>query len=188
MVLLNCSWEPCWCVQLETFLRIRSTHGETLSYAGANVLGRANAWSENAVPEGRQANGMSAFAKQTKKRISRYLQKKIGPFGSIFLWRYLADSNRRTRFCRPIPSRSVKVPFAFAVAKVTIFLIPPILLPIFIPKISTENKFAAICRCGDWLGAVNLARQYHGGELVEQQSLQGTLYGTCTELRIKACT
>ena len=43
-----------------------------------------------------------------------------------FVWRYLADSNRRTRFCRPIPSRSVKVPFAFAVAKVMDFLIPPL--------------------------------------------------------------
>ena len=38
------------------------------SNAGSNVLGRANAWSENAVPEGRQANGVSAFAEQTKKR------------------------------------------------------------------------------------------------------------------------
>ena len=34
------------------------------------------------------------------------------------LWRYLADSNRRTRFCRPLPSHSAKVPLWFAVAKV----------------------------------------------------------------------
>ena len=30
-------------------------------HAGTNVLGRVNAWNENAVPEGRQANEMSAF-------------------------------------------------------------------------------------------------------------------------------
>ena len=37
------------------------------------------------------------------------------------LWRslrYLADSNRRIRFCRPVPSHSAKVPFCFAVTKV----------------------------------------------------------------------
>ena len=28
--------------------------------------------------------------------------------------RYLADSNRRPRFCRPIPNHSGKVPFAAA--------------------------------------------------------------------------
>ena len=33
------------------------------------------------------------------------------------LERYLADSNRRTRFCRPLPSHSAKVPFDFASAK-----------------------------------------------------------------------
>ena len=27
------------------------------------------------------------------------------------LWRYLADSNRRPRFCRPIPNHSGKVPY-----------------------------------------------------------------------------
>ena len=32
------------------------------NYASTNVLGRANAWSENAVPEGRQATKGSAFA------------------------------------------------------------------------------------------------------------------------------
>ena len=32
--------------------------------------------------------------------------------------RYLADSNRRTRFCRPLPSHSAKVPLWFATAKV----------------------------------------------------------------------
>ncbi len=30
------------------------------------------------------------------------------------LLRYLADSNRRPRFCRPIPNHSGKVPFAAA--------------------------------------------------------------------------
>ena len=34
------------------------------------------------------------------------------------LVRYLADSNRRTRFCRPLPSHSAKVPLWFASAKV----------------------------------------------------------------------
>ncbi len=49
------------------------------------------------------------------------LQNKNPALAGFLLWRYLADSNRRTRFCRPIPSRSVKVPFAFAVAKVMEF-------------------------------------------------------------------
>ena len=35
--------------------------------------------------------------------------------------RYLADSNRRPRFCRPIPNHSGKVPF-FAAAKIRLFL------------------------------------------------------------------
>ena len=49
-------------------------------------------------------------------------KEKSGPKGRILPWRYLADSNRRTRFCRPIPSRSVKVPtatFLIAGAKIT---------------------------------------------------------------------
>ena len=29
MVLLNCNWRPCWWVQMETYLRIWSTHGDT---------------------------------------------------------------------------------------------------------------------------------------------------------------
>ena len=37
-------------------------------YAGAMVLGRANAWSENADPEGRQATRGSAFACGKLKR------------------------------------------------------------------------------------------------------------------------
>ncbi len=38
----------------------------------------------------------------------------------LFLLRYLADSNRRTRFCRPLPSHSAKVPLWFASAKVVL--------------------------------------------------------------------
>ena len=34
--------------------------------------------------------------------------------------RYLADSNRRRRFCRPLPSHSAKVPLWFASAKVAL--------------------------------------------------------------------
>ncbi len=39
---------------------------------------------------------------------------------SAFFVRYLADSNRRPRFCRPIPNHSGKVPFA--AAKIHLFL------------------------------------------------------------------
>ena len=42
------------------------------------------------------------FSSLTIKQKSRFV--------SGFLWRYLADSNRRPRFCRPIPNRSGKVP------------------------------------------------------------------------------
>ncbi len=41
----------------------------------------------------------------------------------LFLLRYLAESNCSTRFCRPLPNRSAKVPKCcslFAVAKVGI--------------------------------------------------------------------
>lgn len=38
------------------------------------------------------------------------------------LMRYLADSNRRIRFCRPAPSHSAKVP-CFSVCKDSIFLV-----------------------------------------------------------------
>ena len=34
------------------------------------------------------------------------------------LWRYLAESNCPTRFCRPLPNRSAKVPFVKCDAKV----------------------------------------------------------------------
>ena len=55
----------------------------------------------------------------TKFRVNRFVtvmeyrslqEKKSNRTGWILALRYLADSNRRTRFCRPIPSRSVKVP------------------------------------------------------------------------------
>ncbi len=52
----------------------------------------------------------------------------------FLLWRYLADSNRRTRFCRPIPSHSVKVPFAFADAKVMDFLESAYMCVVLFPK------------------------------------------------------
>ena len=37
--------------------------------------------------------------------------KKSPPIKSAGFLRYLADSNRRPRFCRPIPNHSGKVPF-----------------------------------------------------------------------------
>ena len=65
-----------------------------------------------------------------------------------FVSRYLADSNRRTRFCRPLPSHSAKVPLVceckgrlcflnnqiierIFTHKYTFFLFPSILLAIF---------------------------------------------------------
>ena len=36
----------------------------------------------------------------------------------FFLKRCLAESNRSTRFCRPLPNRSAKVPFTIVCAKV----------------------------------------------------------------------
>ena len=44
----------------------------------------------------------------------------------LFSLRYLAESNCSTRFCRPLPNRSAKVPFAcfvLASAKVLIFFV-----------------------------------------------------------------
>ena len=40
-----------------------------------------------------------------------YLKQESPPCLAGFLLRYLADSNRRPRFCRPIPNHSGKVPF-----------------------------------------------------------------------------
>ena len=45
-------------------------------------------------------------------------KKRIVSDNNSLLWRYLADSNRRRRFCRPLPSHSAKVPLWFADAKV----------------------------------------------------------------------
>lgn len=38
-------------------------------------------------------------------------EKRLGNISKPLFVRYLADSNRRTWFCRPVPSHSAKVPF-----------------------------------------------------------------------------
>ena len=45
--------------------------------------------------------------------ISAHLKqkKKTYVFSFAFVWRYRADSNRCTRFCRPLPSHSATVPW-----------------------------------------------------------------------------
>ena len=69
---------------------------------------------------------------QNKKR--NYGKQKRKPFLKDFLFsRCLAESNRSTRFCRPLPNRSVKTPcrIHFAVIsdkrvqRYNIFLKPP---------------------------------------------------------------
>ena len=47
-------------------------------------------------------------------------KKQESPEILMTLLRYLADSNRRRRFCRPLPSHSAKVPLWFASAKVAL--------------------------------------------------------------------
>ncbi len=43
-------------------------------------------------------------------------KKKAGK--TCLLVRFLAESNRRTRFCRPLPSHSAKEPCTFRTAKI----------------------------------------------------------------------
>lgn len=45
-------------------------------------------------------------------------RNSLWPTCCDFYKRYLAESNCSTRFCRPLPNRSAKVPFRIAVAKV----------------------------------------------------------------------
>ena len=52
----------------------------------------------------------------------------------LFLWRYLAESNCSTRFCRPLPNRSAKVPFLFCGAKIRLFFDCSKLLSLFMLK------------------------------------------------------
>ena len=47
-------------------------------------------------------------------------KKQESPEILMTLLRYLADSNRRRRFCRPLPSHSAKVPLWVASAKVAL--------------------------------------------------------------------
>ncbi len=54
----------------------------------------------------------------TKTFAKKNLLKYIVSEGSLL--RYLADSNRRMRFCRPVPSHSAKVPW-FWTAKIVLF-------------------------------------------------------------------
>ncbi len=53
---------------IANFFQIPKKNPSSHPNAGSSVLVRANAWSETADPEGRQANGESAFAKRNKKR------------------------------------------------------------------------------------------------------------------------
>ena len=60
---------------------------------------------------------------------------------SFFLKRCLAESNRSTRFCRPLPNRSVKTPFVseatiseLRVQRYYFYLVPPNFLATFFKK------------------------------------------------------
>ena len=60
---------------------------------------------------------------------------------SFFLKRCLAESNRSTRFCRPLPNRSVKTPFVseatiseLRVQRYNFYLVPPNFLATFFKK------------------------------------------------------
>ena len=61
--------------------------------------------------------------------------------------RYLADSNRRTRFCRPLPSHSAKVPLWFADAKVVLIFGLANLYAAFFAVFGYFVVFAPFCCC-----------------------------------------
>ena len=64
------------------------------------------------------------FLRLNKKFLPSYLSKEKPPKRLIIssfrgFLRFLADSNRRKRFCRPVPNHSAKEPyFPFANAKI----------------------------------------------------------------------
>ena len=73
-----------------------------------------------------------------------YKHKKSPPKLSRLL-RYLADSNRRPRFCRPIPNHSGKVPFS--AAKIHLFGEPQHIFKEFFqtkPRADNFSQFQAI--------------------------------------------
>ena len=56
-----------------------------------------------------------------ERRAWGLLTKKERGLILALLWRFPADSNCCRRFCRPLPSHSVREPFLFCVAKVRLF-------------------------------------------------------------------
>ena len=55
-----------------------------------------------------------------------------------FCLRYQTESNRRTRFCRPLPSHSAMVPFASA--KIQLFFNVQTLIVFFFKSQQTKDK------------------------------------------------
>ena len=68
-------------------------------------------------------------------------KRKFKWMNFLFLKRCLAESNRSTRFCRPLPNRSVKTPFVseatiseLRVQRYNFYLVPPNFLETFFKK------------------------------------------------------
>ena len=68
-------------------------------------------------------------------------KRKFKWMNFLFLKRCLAESNRSTRFCRPLPNRSVKTPFVseatiseLRVQRYNFYLVPPNFLATFFKK------------------------------------------------------
>ena len=91
-------------------------------------------------------NGFGREDMQNKK--GNYGKQKRKPFLKDFLFvRCLAESNRSTRFCRPLPNRSVKTPCRVSVTisdkrvqRYYFFLNPPNLSASFFKKYSIFSK------------------------------------------------
>lgn len=64
---------------------------------------------------------------------------KKPPRGEVRILRYQAESNRCTRFCRPLPSHSAMIP-TFSTAKLLKFLIFPIVVDFDHLQVKPDNR------------------------------------------------
>ena len=90
------------------------------------------------------SNGEVAFFGSLSVEVNK---KELLVWSNSYLLRYLADSNRRTRFCRPLPSHSAKVPLWFADAKVVLIFGLANLYAAFFAVFGYFVVFAPFCCC-----------------------------------------
>ena len=69
-----------------------------------------------------EAGGFEPPVRLPARQFSKLVVSATHP-NFLPLMRYLADSNRRWRFCRPLPSHSVKVPLSVCGCKGTTFFL-----------------------------------------------------------------